>query len=99
MLRGAYEAIYQGTPVIVSNWPILRASFPYGAVHVDNTPEGIAQGVREMRANLDTFRTDAIRLREVKMSRWEGTRRSIVARLAGHSAPRDRDQMEPGRST
>jgi hypothetical protein len=38
MLRGAYEAIYQGTPVIVSDWPVLVEAFELGAIHVDNTP-------------------------------------------------------------
>ena len=30
MLRGAYEAIYQGTPVIVSDWPLLREALRRG---------------------------------------------------------------------
>src|SRR5688572_29244285 len=50
MLRGAYEAIYQGTPVIVSNWDLLREAFPEGAVHVDNTPDDIARAVTRVRA-------------------------------------------------
>ena len=45
MLRGAYEAVYQGVPVIVSDWPILREAFPFGASHVDNTAEAIAAAV------------------------------------------------------
>ena len=31
MLRGAYEAIYQGTPIIVSNSALLRVAFNEGA--------------------------------------------------------------------
>ena len=49
MLRGAWEAVYQGTPVIVSDWPMLRDAFDEGAVHVDNTPEGIVQGILEIQ--------------------------------------------------
>ena len=30
MLRGAWEPIYQATPVIVSDWPILQSSFDKG---------------------------------------------------------------------
>ena len=30
MIRGAWEAIYQATPVIVSDWPILQSSFDKG---------------------------------------------------------------------
>src|SRR5262249_26555315 len=48
MLRGAYEAVYQGTPVIVSDWPLLREEFPIGAVHVDNSVESIVDAVRDV---------------------------------------------------
>ena len=46
MLRGAYEAIYQGTPVIVSDWALLRESFPEGAAHVENTAKAIVRGIQ-----------------------------------------------------
>jgi glycosyltransferase involved in cell wall biosynthesis len=52
MLRGAYEAIYQGTPVIVSDWPLLREAFPEGASHVDNSPARIAAAVGAMQRDL-----------------------------------------------
>ena len=81
MLRGAYEAIYQGTPVIVSDWTILRKEFSKGAVHVDNTAAGIVQGVQTIRGNQASFRTGAMDLRELKLARWEATRRAILARL------------------
>jgi glycosyltransferase involved in cell wall biosynthesis len=35
MQRGAYEAMSWGTPIITSDWPILRGTFPRGAVFVD----------------------------------------------------------------
>ena len=54
MLRGGYEAIYQGTPVIVSNWDILRRSFDEGAVHVENDAAAIADGIEKMRTGLET---------------------------------------------
>ncbi|NOT45026.1 MAG: glycosyltransferase [Acidobacteria bacterium] len=81
MLRGAYEAIYQGTPVIVSDWPILRQAFPQGAVHVDNTPGGISEGVRTMASQALAYRTGAEELREAKRQRWQRTREAIRARI------------------
>ncbi len=86
MLRGAYEAVYQGTPVIVSDWALLRDAFPEGAVHVDNTAAGIVSGVAAMRAGLDGHRAAAARLRQAKLARWDGIRSAIASRLAG--APR-----------
>jgi glycosyltransferase involved in cell wall biosynthesis len=82
MLRGAYEAIYQGTPVIVSDWPLLRASFPEGALHVDNSAGAIADAVRELGANRDRFRDGAARLRGDKLRRWNATKEAILSALA-----------------
>ena len=81
MLRGAYEAIYQGTPVIVSDWPLLREAFPEGAVHVSNTPEAIAQGIAALRAGYDQFKAGAARLREAKRQRWSSVRTEIEERI------------------
>jgi glycosyltransferase involved in cell wall biosynthesis len=73
MLRAAYEAIYQGTPVIVSDWPLLRSAFDEGAVHVENSAAGIAAGVRRLQAEYEKFRPGAQRLRERKLERWNTT--------------------------
>jgi glycosyltransferase involved in cell wall biosynthesis len=70
MLRGAYESVYQGTPVIVSDWPVLRAAFDEGAVHVNNSPAAIIEGVRRMQSDAAAFRAGAIRLRDRKLERW-----------------------------
>jgi glycosyltransferase involved in cell wall biosynthesis len=78
MLRGAYEAIYQGTPAIISDWPVLREAFPCGVVHVDNTANAIVSAVRTVRDNIDSYRADAQRLRAMKLERWETTRRALV---------------------
>jgi glycosyltransferase involved in cell wall biosynthesis len=81
MLRAAYEAVYQGTPVIVSNWPLLREAFDEGALHVDNSAAGIAAAVREVAASPGRLRDGAGRLRERKLARWADTRAAIAARL------------------
>jgi glycosyltransferase involved in cell wall biosynthesis len=78
MLRGAYEAVYQGTPVIVSDWPILRTAFSDGAVHVDNTSAKIVEAIERVRANPEAYRAGAGRLRAKKLERWRSTREDIV---------------------
>lgn len=90
MQRGAYEAIYQGTPVIISDWPILRDAFPEGAVHVANTPAAIAAGIRGMEAGLESYREGAQRLRERKLVRWNSIRQAITHRIASRSAMQGR---------
>ena len=90
MLRGAYEAIYQGTPIIVSNWPILRAAFPEGSAHVDNTPTQISLAVRRIQTDLELYRNGAARLRDSKLRNWNGVRRTIEQRLQEIMAVGDR---------
>lgn len=74
MLRGAWEAIYQSTPVIISNWNVLREAFDMGAVHVDNTPEDIVRAVERLRRDYAGFREGARALRLRKEQRWLRTR-------------------------
>jgi glycosyltransferase involved in cell wall biosynthesis len=81
MLRGAYEAVYQGTPVIISDWPILREAFNHGAVHVDNTAPGIAAGIREMRGNHAHYRSGVLLMREQKHAAWQHAKASLLARV------------------
>jgi glycosyltransferase involved in cell wall biosynthesis len=82
MLRGAWEAIYQGTPVIVSDWPILRRAFHEGSIHVDNTPSSIARAIEQLRRNYPAFRAGALSAKEKRERRWIQTREQLRARIA-----------------
>jgi glycosyltransferase involved in cell wall biosynthesis len=82
MQRGAYEAIYQGTPVIVSDTPLLRAAFDEGALHVRNTPDEIARAVLDVRSNRIPFKQGAGRLQLRKRARWLETRAALLEVLA-----------------
>lgn len=63
LLSGASEAVSLGTPLITSDWPILRDQFPIGTVHIPNTVEGIYEGVRKVQVEHDTLRRDILSLR------------------------------------
>lgn len=84
MLRGAYEAVYQGTPVIVSDFDLLRREFPTGAVHVSATATAIAQGVVQARRSLEGLRAGAATLRQTKQSRWRATCLALETRVSEH---------------
>lgn len=81
MLRGAYEGVYMGRPVIVSDWPLLREAFDSGAVHVTADAADIARGVRELRAAQADFEAGAAQLRQRKLHHWAATRRQLLGRL------------------
>ncbi len=50
MQRGGYEAVALGKPLVTSDWGLLRETFSRGTVHVANTPEAIADGIRRALA-------------------------------------------------
>jgi glycosyltransferase involved in cell wall biosynthesis len=81
MLRGAYEAIYQGTPVIVSNWTLLRDAFSHGAVHVDNTADAIAAAVCQLRQHHGSYKAGAVTLRQEKLAAWQQAKASLLDRI------------------
>jgi len=71
MQRGAYEAVYLGKPVITSNFDLLRKSFHAGTIHVGNSPEEIALGIREMKQDLRKYQREVQQLRAEKLQRWD----------------------------
>jgi len=83
MQRAAYEAIYQGTPVIVSNTAVLRAAFDEGAAHVANEPDSVVDAVVKIRANHAEYINGAIRLRARKAARWLRTKAGLLDQIAG----------------
>lgn len=81
MLRAAYEAIYQETPVIVSNWRLLREWFDEGALHVDNSSGQIVDAIERARQGLSDLKAGAGRLRGRKLRAWADTRQAILSRI------------------
>jgi glycosyltransferase involved in cell wall biosynthesis len=78
MQNGACEAMALGTPIVTSDWPILREYFDEGTVHVDNTGPGIAKGMRTLIAEHPRFRAEVAALRERRQREWEETRRRVI---------------------
>jgi hypothetical protein len=81
MQNGAAEAVYLGTPVITSDWAILREYFSRGTIHVDNSPEQIAAAVRRMVEEGPSFRADVRALRDELVHRWRRDRAAILANI------------------
>jgi glycosyltransferase involved in cell wall biosynthesis len=81
MLRAAYEAIYQGTPIIISDSPMLREEFGSGGILVDNTADQIAAAIRQMQENQDMYRRQALELRDAKQRRWEKNKALLKTKI------------------
>ena len=80
MQRGAYEAMSVETPLVLSNWQILRDTFSSGAAYVENTVEGICEGIRAVRTDLDQYRHGIRELKKQRSQLWDQT----VAHLNEH---------------
>jgi glycosyltransferase involved in cell wall biosynthesis len=80
-LRGAYEAIYEGTPIIISESPMLREEFPKGAILVENSGERFAAAIREMQNALSRYRQEAAELREWKLDRWRQAKALLLTKI------------------
>lgn len=81
MQRAAYEAIYLGTPVVVSDWPILRENFQEGALWVENDGHSLADAWRTAIPQRDELRRRAEVLRQKKLSRWRENYGRIIELL------------------
>jgi len=86
LLMGGFEAVTLGVPLITSDCPLLREYFPLGTVHVANTAEGIAEGVRRAQRELPDLRRGIVALCEQLQREWEQKRAELTALL---SAPVD----------
>jgi len=81
MQRGAYEAIYYGKPVVTSDWAVLRENFPKAAVFVDNSVEGITQGIAAALLNLEKLNLEAETLRETKLDIFEAHKNALLKKM------------------
>jgi hypothetical protein len=79
VLRGGWEAVYLGKPLVVSDWPALRCCFASGAVFVGGDPESIAAGVDEALRNRNELAGAMRLLRNEKRTAWENG-----VRMLGH---------------
>ena len=70
MQRGACEALSIGTPIITSDWPLLRSYFNDGTVHVRSDAESIEAGVRDAIARIDELGNGIRRLRDRQWNEW-----------------------------
>ena len=64
---GASEALWLGKPIITSDWPLLRAYFDRGTVHVDNTVQGIRRGIVAMQRDLLSHQAGILTLQEEQL--------------------------------
>ena len=95
MQRGACEALSMARPILTSRWPLLENYFSQGTVHVDNTADGIRDGVRELMAHYPAYATSIAELRHRRWDEWLD-RRSVLIELVTDPADRASTNHPPG---
>jgi hypothetical protein len=70
LLCGAWEALYAGQPLIISDWPVLRMAFPQGTVFTGATPKEIAAAINLALAQEDHLRAAMQSLAADKRQAW-----------------------------
>jgi len=89
MQRGAYEALALGKPLVTSDWGLLRETFSRGTVHVANTAEAIADGIRRVLADAKHLAVEMQILRHEREALFS-TRLDDLLRLVGEDPSRRR---------
>jgi glycosyltransferase involved in cell wall biosynthesis len=82
MQRGAYEAMALGTPIITSDWRLLRETFSKGAVFVDNSPEDIVKAVRKLQSAWPEYKAAVQAHRQARLEVWQANERTLHAAIA-----------------
>lgn len=80
VMRAAYEAVYAGRPLVVSDWPLARQLFP-AALPVANDPGAIADGLAEAGRRYPELVARADEARRLQLARWAEQRRQLLELL------------------
>jgi Glycosyl transferase 4-like domain len=70
VVRAGYETVYARRPLVVSDWPASRETFPH-ALHVENEPWAIVAGLRQAIDERDRLLAAAPEALALQRSRWE----------------------------
>jgi hypothetical protein len=84
---GAYEAVAMIKPALVSDWLDLRLCFTHGFIHVTNTPEAIAVGIRKMLNERERLTSEIIIMRSELLARRQPRFEELTSLLAQKEAP------------
>ena len=89
LLMGAFEAVAAGTPLVVSDWPVLRSYFSRGTVHVANTADGLYEGLRRVQRDLPALRREVAALHDQLLAEWRRSRQALLSLMGedGQAAP------------
>jgi glycosyltransferase involved in cell wall biosynthesis len=90
LLQGAWEAMFTRKPLVTSDTEALRNYFTRGTIFVGNTPDGIAEGIRQALAHGAELSDAMDSLRREKYELWAEERAQLEQLLDVRFPPRRR---------
>ncbi len=81
VMRAAYEAVYAGRPLVLSDWPIARALFPHADL-VANSGESIAAALMAVQGDYGARLARLEEARRVQLARFEEQRAALLGAIA-----------------
>lgn len=86
MQCGAFEALEAGRPIITSDWPVLRAYFPKGTIHIDNSASSLLKAIEEIRHHHCQYLEEITSLRGHLREIWRNKFSFLLDILQGKDA-------------
>ena len=77
MQRGAYEAMAMEKPLITSNWEILRNTFYYGTIHVNDNVAEISKAIARAKREPDKLSMEMKQLRHERLDIFSANLRTL----------------------
>ncbi len=93
VLRGAWEAVYLGKPLVTSDWPAQRDCFTQGTIFVDNTAASLAEGLRRALVEQEGLAEAMRSLEQEKRHAWDSAL-STLCSLLTLARPHTRPEVE-----
>ncbi len=84
MQRGAYEATILETPLVISNWNLLKETFFKGAIYVSNTIEGIVNGIKEAKEKIIILNKEIKELKQSRLLIWQENKSILEKKINNH---------------
>jgi glycosyltransferase involved in cell wall biosynthesis len=81
LVCGAYESVAANKPMVLSDTEALRRYFSRGAVYVDNSVNGIAEGINGLSKELPRLRLDLAELEQTLSRDWDTIRHAFLSRI------------------
>ncbi len=81
VMRAAYEAVYAGRPLVVSDWPVARRLFGHAHFAINDGPS-LAGALLALDADYATAAAATTEARRAQLARWSAQRAALFEVLA-----------------